>query len=159
MLLVCLLFRFFQLHPMFHVAFLFVLKHPPAPPPPPYHSPPPILHHFRSGCQSALLIFKSCRARNRHSEHGPDFHSLIMPSDFPFEKACFVYFFLFTGGITNRHATGYYVPTSNTKCFMLFYRINYCHGTRRCLRSHILSTVKIMYLELRGSSFLTKLSH
>lgn len=45
--------------------------------------PPSSPHHFRSGCQSALLIFKGTRAWNRSSEHGPDFHSLIFPSHFP----------------------------------------------------------------------------
>lgn len=69
---VCL--RFVWLHLMFPVAFLFC---------PHTHTP---LHHFRSGCQSALLIFKGSRAWNRGSEHGPDFHSLIFSSHFPLSQ-------------------------------------------------------------------------
>lgn len=75
----CLPARFLRLHLMFPVAFLFVLI-----------TPPPLkiyikkrLQHFRSGCQSALLIFKGSRAWNTDSEHRPDFHSLIFPPHFP----------------------------------------------------------------------------
>lgn len=54
-------------------------------------SNPPQLHHFRSGCQSTLLIFKGSRAWNRDSEHGPDFHSLIFLSHFSLSQQASLY--------------------------------------------------------------------
>lgn len=39
-------------------------------------------HCFRSGCQSALLIFKGSRAWNRDCEHGPEFLFSDLPLSF-----------------------------------------------------------------------------
>lgn len=74
---------------VFSVAFSFVLKDLPLPFP--YSPLLTILHHFRSGCQSALLIYKDPRAWNADSEHRPNFQSLILPSRFPLEEDCFVF--------------------------------------------------------------------
>lgn len=74
---------FFLLH--FHLS----SKTSPSPTPP--SSLLTILRHFRSGCQSALLIFKDPRAWNADSEHRPDFQSLILASRFPLEEDCFVF--------------------------------------------------------------------
>ena len=55
---------------------------------PPAHTPPSaIRHRFKSGCQSALLVFKGSGAWNRDSEHGPDFNSLIFPPHFPVSQS------------------------------------------------------------------------
>lgn len=57
---------------------------PPRTPPPPHtHEEKKPTHCFRSGCQSALLIFKGSGAWNRDSEHGPDFLFSDLPLSFP----------------------------------------------------------------------------
>lgn len=78
----------------------------------PHPSPtslPTTLHHFRSGCQSALLIFKDPRAWNADSEHRPDFQSLISLSRFPLEEDCFVFspsHFLLAGRTNTQQSIG-----------------------------------------------------
>lgn len=58
------------------------------------YSPAKKTHCFRSGCQSALLIFKGSKAWNRDCEHGPDFLFSDLPLSLPSVSVSLSAFFM-----------------------------------------------------------------